>query len=205
MWQKYRPAPSYIPRPKFDEDEPNAIHQADLLFSPHDIVPTGRNKQRTYKYALTVVEPLTDKTATQVMDSCSQIYKHGLRWPDLLHVDPGKEFMGGVTQLMKQKGVKIRRGEAGNYRAQGIVERMKRTLAERSFPHQYAQEMVLGQRERGARSTEWVRQLRPVLDSMKNSETRRLGKKPADAIKLRRVSQKPSTYFASRRCGKAPF
>ena len=69
MWQVYRPGPSYIPRPKFDEDEPNAIHHADLLFSPHDIVPTGRNKQRTYTYPLTVVdvasrfkyaEPLTD-------------------------------------------------------------------------------------------------------------------------------------------------
>ena len=92
---------------------------------------------------------------------------------------------------MKQKGVKFRRDEAGNHRAQGIVERMNETLAERLFHHQYAQEMVLRQRERGARSTEWVRQLHPVLDSMNNSETRLLGKKPADAIKLRKVSQKP--------------
>ena len=82
MWQIYRPAPSYIPRAKFDEDEPNAIHQADLLFLPHDIVPTGRNKRRTYKYALTVGDvasrfkdaaPLTDKTATQVMDALSHL------------------------------------------------------------------------------------------------------------------------------------
>ena len=29
LWQIYRPAPRYIPRPKFDEDEPNAVHQAD--------------------------------------------------------------------------------------------------------------------------------------------------------------------------------
>ena len=137
-------------------------------------------------------EPLTDKTATQVTDAFSQIYKRGLRWPKLLQVDPGKTFMGGVTQLMKHKCVKIRRGEAGNHRAQGIVERMDRTLAERLFSHRYAQEMVQGQRERGARSTEWIRQLRPVLDSMNNSETRLLGKKPADAIKLRRVSQNSS-------------
>ena len=51
---------------------------------------------------------------------------------------------------MKQKRVKIRRSEAGNPRMQGIVERMNRTLAERLFPHQYAQEIVLRQRERGA-------------------------------------------------------
>jgi len=59
-----------IPRPMFDEDEPNAVHQADLLYLPHDRV--GR---RTYKYALMVVdvasrykeaEPLTDKTAAEV-------------------------------------------------------------------------------------------------------------------------------------------
>ena len=105
----------------------------------------------------------------------------------VLQVDPGKEFVCGVTQLMKQKGLKIRRGKAGNHRAQGIVESMNRTLAERLFPYQYAQEMAIGQRERGARSTEWLRELRPVLYSMNKSETRLFVKKPADAIKLRRV------------------
>ena len=35
----------------FTEDRPNAIHQADLLFLPHDRV--GR---KTYKYALTLVD-----------------------------------------------------------------------------------------------------------------------------------------------------
>jgi len=38
MWQIYLPSPKYIPRPKFDEDRPNAKHQADLLFLPHDRV-----------------------------------------------------------------------------------------------------------------------------------------------------------------------
>ena len=65
LWQIYLPAPRYIPRPKFDVPTPNKVHQADLLFLPHDKV--GRN---TYKYALTVVdvasrfkeaEPLTSK------------------------------------------------------------------------------------------------------------------------------------------------
>ena len=84
------------------------------------------------------------------MNPFFQIYKRGLGWRTLLQVDPGKEFMGGVTELMKQKGLKIRRGEAGKHRAQGIVKRMNRTLAERLFPHQYAQEIVLRQRERGA-------------------------------------------------------
>ena len=69
MWQIYLPAPKYIPRPKFDEEHPNAVHQADLLFLPHDRVGC-----KTYKYALTVVDvasrfksaqPLTDKSAAQ--------------------------------------------------------------------------------------------------------------------------------------------
>ena len=54
----------------FDEDSLNAVHQADLLYLPHD-----RVDRRTYKFALTVVEvasrykeaePLTDKSATEV-------------------------------------------------------------------------------------------------------------------------------------------
>ena len=68
IWQIYLPAPKRIHRPVFDEYHPNAVHQADLLFLPHDKV--GR---KTYKYALTVVdiasrykeaEPLTDKSAS---------------------------------------------------------------------------------------------------------------------------------------------
>ena len=79
----------------FDEDEPNSVHQADLLYLPHD-----RVCRRTYKYALTVVdvasryqeaEPLTDKTAAEVAAALGRIYKHGpLTWPTLLQVDPGR-------------------------------------------------------------------------------------------------------------------
>ena len=47
MWQIYLPAPRKIPRPKFDVSGPNEVHQADLLFLPHD---------RRFKYALTVVD-----------------------------------------------------------------------------------------------------------------------------------------------------
>jgi len=44
IWQIYLPAPRQIPRPVFDEDEPNAVHQADLLYLPHDRVGVGRKK-----------------------------------------------------------------------------------------------------------------------------------------------------------------
>ena len=70
IWQIYLPAPRHIPRPKFDVAVPNEVHQADLLFLPHD-----RVRQKTFSYALTVVdvasrykeaEPL--KTAAVVAD-----------------------------------------------------------------------------------------------------------------------------------------
>ena len=68
MWQIYLPAPKKIIRPRLSAK--NAVHQADLLFLPHDTV-----NRKTYKYALTVVdvasrykeaEPLTSKDSKEV-------------------------------------------------------------------------------------------------------------------------------------------
>ena len=53
LWQVYLPAPRYIPTPKFDVPVPNKVHQADLLYLPHDRPPRSR---KTFKYALTVVD-----------------------------------------------------------------------------------------------------------------------------------------------------
>ena len=39
IWQIYLPSPRHIPRPKFDINTPNEVHQADLLFLPHDRLP----------------------------------------------------------------------------------------------------------------------------------------------------------------------
>ena len=41
IWQIYLPAPKRIPRPKFDVSTPNEVHQADLLFLPHDTLGRG--------------------------------------------------------------------------------------------------------------------------------------------------------------------
>ena len=56
LWQIYLAAPRYIPRPIFDVSLPDAVHQADLLFLPHDKLPHGR---KVYKYALAVVDVAT--------------------------------------------------------------------------------------------------------------------------------------------------
>ena len=93
------------------------------------------------------VEPLTTKESAEVAKAFSNIYTwRVLKWPKLLQVDPGREFMGEVNKLMKAHDVKIRRGEKGLYPSQAIVERFNRTLAEKLFGHQYAQEILLESR-----------------------------------------------------------
>ena len=111
LWQIYLPPPKYLPRPHWSVSRPNEIHQADLLFLPHDKV--GR---KTYRYALVVIdvatrykdaEALTSKESQEVSKAFETIYKRKLRWPKTLIVDPGKEFMGYVTKLMSSHNVKI--------------------------------------------------------------------------------------------------
>ena len=198
LWQIYLPAPRHVPRPKFDVATPNSVHQADL-FLPHDKLPRGK---KVYKYALTVVdiasrykeaEPLTSKNSDEVARAFQAIYKRSpLTWPNMLQVDPGREFMGAVTKEMEKHKTYIGRGRTEIHRDQGIVERFNRTLAERLFVHQYAVEMLLPE---GKRSTEWVKRLPDVVAALNNEVTSLIGKKPAVAIKEKEVYSKPSTKY----------
>ena len=201
IWQIYLPAPSYIPRPTFDVFVPNEVHQADLLFLPHDRPLRSR---KTYKYALTVVdvasrykeaEPLATKESAEVATAFSTIYKRSrLKWPKLLQVDPGREFMGAVNKLMNSKNVKIRRGEKALHRSQAIVERFNRTLAEKLFGHQYAQEYLsAAASSSNARSRKWVARLPNVINSLNKESTRLTGKTPLEAIKLPEVKHLSSS------------
>ena len=196
IWQIFLPAPRYVPRPKFDVAAPNSVHQADLLFLPHD-----KLRRKTYKYALTVVdiasrykeaEPLTSKDSNEVARAFQAIYKRGpLTWPSMLQVDPGREFMGGVTKEMEKHKTYIRRGRTEIHRDQAIIERFNRTLAERLFGHQYAVEML-----HAGRSTVWVKRLPDVVNALNNEATRLTGKKPASAIKEKNIVSKPSTPYS---------
>ena len=54
LYQIYLPAPKYIPRPNASVSlfaKPNDIHQAGILYLPHD-----KFKNKTYKYALNIVD-----------------------------------------------------------------------------------------------------------------------------------------------------
>ena len=169
LWQIFLPAPKRIPRPRFNVSTPNKVHQPDLLFLPHDKLPRG---QKVYKYALTIVdvasrykeaEPLTSKSSDEVAKAFHAIYKRSpLTWPEMLQLDPGREFMGAVTKEMENHKTLIRRGRVDIHRDQAIVERFNRTLAERLFRHQYAVEMRLPE---GQQSTAWVKRLPEVVSA----------------------------------------
>ena len=51
-----------------------------------------------------------------------------MKYPKLLQVDPGREFMGAVTQLLEKHSVRIRRSRTEIHRNQGVVERFNRTF-----------------------------------------------------------------------------
>ena len=200
LWQIFLPAPRRIPRPRFNVSTPNKVHQADLLFLPHDKLPCG---WKVYKYALTVVdvasrykeaEPLTSKNSDEVAKAFQTIYKRSpLTWPEMLQVDPGREFMGAVSKEMEEHKTYIRRGRAEIHRDQAIVERFNRTLAERLFGHQYAVEMRLPE---GQWSTAWVKRLPVVVSALNNEVTSLIGKKPAVAIKEKAVYARASTSYS---------
>ena len=127
---------------------PNAIHQADLLFLPHDKI--GR---KTYKYALTLVDvashykaamPLTSKLAKEVATTFAAIYTGGLlTWPKTLMVDDGHEFKGEVTTLMSKHKVQVCHAQPGHHRSQAFVVSFNRRLAERLFRKQAQQSPVV--------------------------------------------------------------
>ena len=183
IWQIYLPGPKYIPRPKIEEVIPNGVHQTDILYLPHDTV--GR---KTYKYCLCVIdvasrykdaEPLLDKTAAQTTAAIEKIYKRGpLKFPNLIQVDAGKEFLGTFAKLMEKKKVKVRTATPGNHRQQGIVERFNRTLSERLFKTQYHEEI----KNPSQRSTKWVKDLPAVIDELNSRVTRLTGHIPHEAI-----------------------
>ena len=193
LWQIYLGPPEYIPRPRWTVSKPNQVHQADLLFLPHDTI-----WGKVYRYALVVIDvasrykdaqALRTKESGEISKCFVKIYSRRLSWPGVLMVDPGREFMGSVTTLMGKHGVKIQRGQAGNHRSQAFVERANRTLSERLFSFQYAQEMV-----KDARSKKWVKRLPQVLKAMNSEPTRLIGKDPSSALGLEQVGVKGGEY-----------
>lgn len=190
IFQVYYTTVRGIHRPNFTIFQPNSAHQADLLFLPND---------NGFKYALTVIDiasrykearPLKSKLSEHVAAAFSDIYNHGpLKFPQTLMTDPGKEFYGAVKTLMEKNGTKMRYGRVNIHRDQALVERFNRTLAERLFTYQTAQELKL---ESGKFNKEWAKRLQPVVQTINNEVSRLIGIKPTDAIKMKEVKLLPT-------------
>ena len=159
---------------------------------------TGLQNETTSKRSLSSTSPAALKRPNPahrkelwrlLLEALSRIYKRSpLKWPKLLQVDPGKEFMVAVSQLLAKHGISVRRGRVDIHRDQGVVERFNRTLDEKLFGHQYVQEMLL----HSDQSSEWVARLPAVVAALNGEVTRLTGKRPSEAIRRKAVSALPA-------------
>ena len=88
LCQVHVPPPKKTDQPHFYVTKVNKMHQADLLYLPHDKV-----YQNTYKYTLQVIDvasrykvsrPPKTKKASEIAAMFADIYKKGpLRYPQL--------------------------------------------------------------------------------------------------------------------------
>ena len=195
LWQVHIPKPKYIDYAHFYVTKPNQLHQADLLFLPHDKV-----YQNTYKYTLNVIDvasgfkvsrPLRTKQASEVADMFKDIYKKGpLKYPEELHVDSGTEFKGAVIKLMKEHNVLLKSVVTKYHHSfTAFVENFNKTLAERLFKIQDAQELFTGEDSRT-----WVKYLNKIVSQLNNTKLKRIDMTPTKAIKLDSVDLKLKRY-----------
>ena len=169
--------------------KPNDIHQADILYLPHD------KYEKIYKYALNIVDvasrhkgsyQLTTKNSKEVSQVFQWIYENTLlTYAKTLIIDDEKEFYGQTTKLMEKHDVIIQQGDPSQQRSQGIVERFNRTLADRLFSYQYHKELE----DLSKSNREWVSRLQNVVSALNNEKTRLIEMKPTDAIKETLVRQ----------------
>ena len=195
LWQVHLPKPKHVDYAHFYVTKPNQLHQADLLYLPHDKV-----YQNTYKYALNVVDiasgykvsrPLRTKQAKEVADMFKDIYKKGpLRYPEELHVDSGTEFKGEVLKLMKEHDVPVKSVVTKYHHSfTAFVENFNKTLAQRLFKPQDAQEL-----RSGGDSRIWVKYLQKIVTNLNNTKLKRIGMTPSKAVKLAEVTLKLKNY-----------
>ena len=196
LWQVHLPRPKRIDYAHFYVTKVNKIHQADLLYLPHDKV-----YQSTYKYVLNVIDiasgykasrPLKTKKASEVAEMFADIYKIGpLKYPEELHVDGGTEFKSNVDKLMGEHDVEVKRVTTKyHHHFTAFVENFNKTLAERLFKVQDAQELNDPTKD----SKTWVKHLYKLVSKLNNSKLDRIGMTPAKAVKLEHVELNIKAY-----------
>jgi hypothetical protein len=189
-WQVYAPGPKFIPRASFNTITiPNEVHQSDLCVIPPDV--SGGD---TYLYAQTIKDVASrfgwavlrpNKESRLTVKIFENVYSNPsipLTYPKVLISDQGTEFLGECKQFYQKHNIKHL--QAKSKRGVGIIERFNRTLIEKVFPIQYAQEMLLPWPER---SRVFSKILHPILNKLNNTPTRLIGMSPAVAIKKKHV------------------
>ena len=173
------------------------MHQADLMYLPHDKV-----YQTTYKYTLQVIDvasrykvsrPLKTKKASEVAEMLKDVYKKGpLRYPQELHVDNGTEFKADVLKLMKEHDVKVISVTTKyHHNFTAFVERFNKTSSEKDcLNSEDAQELQNPTKD----SKIWVKYLQKAVTRLNNEKTQMLGMTPAKAVKLDKVELKIKPY-----------
>ena len=124
LYQIYLPSPKYIPRPNTSMSlfvKPNDIHQADILYLPHD-----RYEKKVYKYALNIVDvasgykgscQLATKNIKEVAQAFQWIYDNTpLTYPKTLIIDDRNEFYGDTMKLMEKHDVMIQHRDPSQHR-----------------------------------------------------------------------------------------
>ena len=189
FWQVHSPPPKRVDRPHYEVTVPNEVHQFDVLYMPQDTLYGNK-----YKYILSgidvasrykVARPMRTKQAKDVAEMISDIYKVGpLTWPKVFQCDNGSEFKAEVTKMLDKQDVKIRRATTKyKHTHTAFVESLNKILAENLFKVQDAQELNDPEKI----SSTWVRHLYGLVDKLNDTETKMIGMKPKDAIKLKEV------------------
>ena len=106
-WANLLLAQHYAHRPKVDIPKPNAVHQASLPFLQQDMLPSATKVTNSCLplstlLAVTKNWSWASKDPAEIAKAFHTIYKRSpLKWPQLMQVDPGREFMGSVTKKCK--------------------------------------------------------------------------------------------------------
>ena len=112
-----------------------------------------------------VSRPLRTKKATKVEEMFKDIYKKGpLKYPEELHVDNGPEFKSGVDKLMNDHKVIVKRVTTKyHHKFMAFVENFNKTLAQRLFKIQDAQELNDPQKTPEHGSSTYIRLYQPSI------------------------------------------
>ena len=115
----------------------------------------------------------------------ADIYKVGpLTYPKIFQCDNGSEFKVEVTKMLENHEVKIRQVTTKyKHTLTAFVEALNKTLAERLFKVQDAQEL----NDSDKVSATWVRHLYGLVDELNDTQTQMTRMKPKDAIKFNQV------------------